>query len=115
MRWQCSSAVGEAADDDARQAVLALEPHQVALEDDDSRISRPGLCGTISRQFSPAAALAPVPRTMRKSSAPSELVVMIEPLAVVLDRIFVAVLARRTSRGRALRRSASIRWTSVVS
>ena len=55
-------AVGEAADDDARQAVLALEPHEVPLKATMSRIRRPGLCGTISRQFAMLRARDAAPR-----------------------------------------------------
>ena len=69
-------AVAEAAHDDARQAVFALEARQVRLKATVSRMSRPGLWAMISRQFAGSGADSGASQ-MRKSSAPPELVVMI--------------------------------------
>ena len=97
-------AVGEAADDDARQAVLALEPRPGG----PGRRSPPGsggrACGRRSRASWPRSGAASGASQTRKSSAPPELVVMIRRSPWCSTRVFVAVLARRDQARRALRR-----------
>ena len=100
--------VGEAADDDARQSVLALEPNQMLAESNDiedqaARLMRDDLdpirdTGTGDRGLTDAEILRAV-RVGRDD----------QPIAAVIDAIFVSVTARLDDSALACRASASIR------
>ena len=86
-------AIGEAANDDARQPVLALEPHEMVLEGDDLENEAAGpmrldlapmlAAGSLDRCFDDAVVL----RAIRIGEDD-------QPVAMMLDRIVMLGLAR---------------------
>ena len=95
-------AVAEAAHDDARQAVFALEARQVLLEGDGFQNEPPGL---VRDDFPPVCRLGRRQRRLANAEVLGAAGIGgdDQALAMVLDAVFMAVLARRDQPGSAFR------------
>ena len=95
-------AVGEAADDDARQAILALQPDEEVLEGDDVEDQPPG---PVRLDLAPVLAARVVGRRLDDAEilGAAGIGQDDQPAFMMVDRIFVLGLARRYETRRRVR------------